>query len=343
MTETAANPAKKKRKHKGLRRIIAVLAVLALLGGAGFLAVRSLQAEYTVSYSGYTAARGTISNSMSFTGSMQLVNSKTYTPSSSARVREVWVAVGDEVKEGDRLLRLSNGETMKAEFDGRINRLEVEAGDEVSTDTTLLQLVDFSRMRVSFRVGESDIGNVSLGQSCRVTVPSAGASFETRVATIDYASYSGNNVAYYTATVDVDTSAVAQIYPGMQATIVLPQEEAENVVVLRMDAVSTARDNTAFVYKQQEDGSMAEVPVTVGVSNGNYVEIRAGVSEGETVFAVDQKEETAAGIAGLFSSLFGSQRVNLPSNGWGRGTGTGTGQGTSRPGGSSGNPGSRGN
>ena len=34
---------------------------------------------------------------------------------------------------------------------------------------------------------------------------------------IDYASYSGNSVAYYTAVVNVDTSSTADIYPGMQA------------------------------------------------------------------------------------------------------------------------------
>ena len=342
MTETAAaRPAgQKKKKRRIVRRVILVFLLLLVLGTAGFIAVRNLQEEYTVTYDGYTASRGTISNALSYTGSLQLVNSQNCTASASAKVREVYVAVGDQVKEGDKLVRLSNGETLKADIDGRVNKVDVEKGDEVKSGDSLVQVADFNRMRVSFRVGEGDINEVSIGQPCRVTVSSAGATFQTEIATIDYASYSGNNVAYYTATADVDASGSDKVYPGMQATITLPKEEAENVVILRMEAVSTARDNTAFVYKQQADGSMAEVPVTVGVSNGNYVEIRDGVAEGETIYAVAKKKETVTGLAALFQNSFGSQRVNQPQGmgNWNRNNGSGFGSGS---GNGSGNPGSQ--
>ncbi len=296
------------------------------------------QNSYLGSYDGYTASRGTISNALSYTGSLQLVNSQTCAASSACKVREVYVAVGDLVKEGDRLVRLSSGETLKADFDGRVNKVDVEKGDEVKAGDPLVQVADFGRMRVSFRIGEGDINEVSLGQACRVTVSSVGATFQSSVATIDYASYSGNNVAYYTATVDLDTSGSDRVYPGMQATVTLPKEEAENVVILRMDAVSTARDNTAFVYKQQADGTMAEVPVAVGVSNGNYVEIREGVAEGETIYAVAKKKDTVSGLAALFQNSFGSQRVNQPQGmgNWNRNNGSG-----GYTPGNSGNPGSQ--
>ena len=45
-------------------------------------------------------------------------------------------------------------------------------------------------------------------------------------------------------------------------------------------------------YVQAEDGTMTEQPITVGVSNGNYVEIREGLSEGETVYVVAKTEES---------------------------------------------------
>ena len=131
---------------------------------------------------------------------------------------------------------------------------------------------------------------------------------------IDHVAYTGNNVAYYTTTVKVDTSATENIWPGMQATVTVPLEEAENVTVLKMDALSTARDNTAFVYKETEDGEMERVSVTVGVSNGNYVEIRSGVTAGETVYKVAEKEEEATGLAALFSGMFTNRQVNRPSN-----------------------------
>ena len=142
----------------------------------------------------------------------------------------------------------------------------------------------------------------------------AGAVYDSVISKIDYVSYTGNNVAYYTTTVDVDTGDTENIYPGMQATVTVPLEEANNVTVLKMEALSTARDNTAFVYKQAADGTMERVPVTVGVSNGNYVEIREGVADGETIYAVAPQEEQLTGLAGLFSSMFSRQQVNRPGN-----------------------------
>ncbi len=315
----------RKRRRKRVRRLIILLIVLCIAGAAGFMTYQRLRAEYQVTYDPYTATTGNISNSLSFSGTMQLINNKTYSTSSDAKVREVYVAVGDMVKAGDRLVRLSDGTTYTADFDGKVNKVEVEKGDEISGNTSLVQVADFDHMRVSIRIGESNITSVDIGDVCRVTVSSINATFNSTISAIDYASYTGNNVAYYTTTIDVDTSNVDNVYPGMQATVTIPQEEANNVVVLKMDAISTMRDNSAFVYKMDENGTMTQSPVTVGVSNGNYVEIKQGVADGETVYAVAKAEETATGLSGLFSSMFGSQRVNQGTGNYNRGNAPGGG------------------
>lgn len=313
--ESAAGTKKKKRsRKKTVRRIIWTVVLLALLGTGAWLGYSKLRADYQVTYDAYTATTGSISNSLNFSGSMQLINSKAYTASGDQKVKEVYVSVGQKVAKGGKLIRLSGGETLTADFDGTVSAVEVEAGEEVSSGAALLTLADFDHMKVSVRIGESDISSVSVGEACRVTVSSAGAAFDAAIDAIDYSTYTGNNVAYYTATVLVDTGDAANVYPGMQATVTVPQEEANNVIVLKMEALSTARDNTAYVYKQAADGTMTESPVTVGVSNGNYVEIKSGLTEGETVYKVAEKTETQTGLAGLFSGLFGSQQVNQPQN-----------------------------
>ena len=303
---------RRKTRRKVLRRVAWTVILLILIGMAVWIGYNKLKADYRVTYDGYTATTGSISNSLSFSGTMQLVSSKTYTAASDQKVKEVYVAAGDQVSEGDRLIRLSGGETLTADFDGTVSTLEVEKGDEVAPGAALLTLADFDHMMVSVRIGESDIASVSVGQPCRVTVSSVGATFDETIDRIDYATYTGNNVAYYTANIDLEVGGAAKIYPGMQATVTVPQEEANNVIVLKMEALSTARDNTAFVYKEAADGTMTEVPVTVGVSNGNYVEIKSGVAEGETIYKVAEKTQTQTGLSALFSNMFSSQQVNRP-------------------------------
>ena len=303
---------KRGRKRKILKRIIWMLVILLVLAIVGWSVYSRLMAEYKITYDPYTATTGSISNSLSFTGSMQLIDSASYTASSDTKVREIYVSVGDKVKDGDKLMRLNGGETIEAEFDGTVSSIDVAKGDEVASGDSLITVADFDHMVVSVRIGESNIGQVAVGQNCKVTVSSAGANFESVIETIDYATYTGNNVAYYTATVKVDTADADNVWPGMQATVTVPLEEAQNVTVLKMDALSTARDNTAYVYKENADGEMEEVAVTVGVSNGNYVEIKEGVTSGETVYKIAEKEEEETGLAALFSGLFTNRQVNRP-------------------------------
>ena len=209
--KTEGKKKKKSRKRRIVKRLICTLVILLVVGVAVWSIYSKLMAEYKITYDPYTATTGSISNSLSFTGSMQLINSATYTAPSDCKVKEIYVAEGDQVKEGDKLMRLSGGETIEAEFDGTVSSINVEKGDEIKAETTLMTVADFDHMVVSVRVGESNIGQVSEGQSCRVTVSSAGATFDAVIDDIDHVSYSGNNVAYYTTKVNVDTSGTEGI------------------------------------------------------------------------------------------------------------------------------------
>ena len=127
-----------KRRRRWLRKIIALLIVLILVAAAGFYGYAALKQEYTVVYDSYTATIGSISNAMSFSGNLSLVDSATYTASSSSTVRTMYVSAGDEVQEGERLVRLANGETVEAEFDGRVNAVGAEEGDAVTAGSMLV-------------------------------------------------------------------------------------------------------------------------------------------------------------------------------------------------------------
>ena len=177
--KTEGKKKKRSRKKKTLKRLFWLVIILLVLGVVLWSVISKLQAEYRVTYNPYTATTGSISNSLSFTGSMQLVNSASYTASSDAKIREIYVAEGDSVKDGDKLIRLSNGQLVEAEFDGTVNTIDVEKGDEVKAGESLITVADFDHMKVSVRIGESNISEVTAGQNCRVTVSSAGATFDT--------------------------------------------------------------------------------------------------------------------------------------------------------------------
>ena len=348
---TARPKEKEKEKRKGkkksrlLRKIVALLLIAALLAALGFVVYSKLKQEYTVTYQPYSATVGTISNSLSFSGTLQTIDSATYTATTTTTVRAIYVEKGADVKDGDRLMRLANGTIIQAEFDGRVNQLPVAEGDKVVSGDTLIQVVDFTHMKVSIRVDEYDISDVKVGDAVKVTATATEDTFDTVIDDINYVSSSSGSVAYYTATAYVDVTG--SVYPGMQVTVTVPQEEASNVVILKEDALSFDATNQAFVYTQNAKGEMEQTYVKTGVSNGKYVEITEGLRDGDTVYAVAKTEETSA-VGGLLSSLFGGQqmmggapqtRPDFPSGGM---PDFGSGERPSMPGGSGGNGGNGG-
>ena len=310
----------KPRKRKRIRRILLSLFILLLLAAAGWFAYNMLKAEYTITYDSYTATTGSISNALSFSGNLSLVDSETYTASSSGTVKTVYVSVGDEVDEDDKLVRLNNGETVTAGFAGRVNKLNISEGDEVTVGEELAQIADFRHMKVSFRVDEYDIGDIQVGQACTVTATATEKQFETTIDTIDYISSSSGNVAYYTATASVDVGD-ASVLPGMQVTVSITQEEAQDVVILKVDAISFDATNQAYVWMKNEAGGLEQKYITTGVSNGNYIEVTEGLSDGDEVY-VEVETTVTGGAGGLLGGLFGGQQFNAPQGG-GPGGGSG--------------------
>ncbi|MBR1559494.1 MAG: HlyD family efflux transporter periplasmic adaptor subunit, partial [Clostridia bacterium] len=312
----------KRKKKKWIRRLV-WLAILVLLGcGFWFIGLPMLRQSVTTTYDTYTATIGSISNDLSFSGSFALKNQETLTASAPGTVRAVYVEAGEKVKSGDRLVRLSNGETVKASIDGTVNTLDVAAGDDVTGGQQLCQVADFSTQSVSIRVDEYDIGEVSVGQTCTVTATSQERSFDAVITAINYVSQSTGNVAYYTATADVEVDE--GIYPGMQATITIPKASVENVVILKMDALSFDRTNQAYVYMKDEGDELKQVNVELGIDNESYVEIKSGLKDGDTVYVEAKAEETATGFAALFSGMqrnqFNAERGNNRGN-WSGGSG----------------------
>ena len=80
---------KKGRKRRIIKRIIWLIVILAILGGIGYVVYNKLRADYKVTYDPYTATTGSISNSLSFTGSIQLITSATDAASAETKVREI--------------------------------------------------------------------------------------------------------------------------------------------------------------------------------------------------------------------------------------------------------------
>jgi len=195
----------------------------------------------------------------------------------------VYVRQNAQVAKNARLMRLDDGTILKADLAGEITSLAVSAGSVVTAGDTLAEIMDLNDMKIDFQVDEYDVESIALGKKATVTVDGSGATFEGVIASINKRATQSGDLSYYTATIDLRGMQLpAGMLPGMQVTVDVLNQQAENVVVLAMDAVSFTTDNQPYVL-MQDGKNIRTVDVQVGINDGSNVEITSGLTSGETV------------------------------------------------------------
>ncbi|MBQ9872446.1 MAG: HlyD family efflux transporter periplasmic adaptor subunit [Eubacterium sp.] len=147
-------------------------------------------------------------------------------------------------------------------------------------------------MTVSVSVDEKDILSLEVGQEVNVTVSSVGEdTYSGKITKINKTGTSNDGVTSYTT--DVQIEKQEGMLEGMTAQASIEVESVDDALVIPVAALNET-SSTAYVYSTYDEetgelGGMKEV--TVGISNSNYVEIKEGLAEGETVYYKEKTKE----------------------------------------------------
>ena len=305
--------AKQRPKKKGIVHLIRWIVIVVILAIAGLIGVNyflpMLTSDSITTYNSYTVATGDIETWMSFSATMEVKKSESFTPSEMTKVKDVYVVSGDEVSEGDPLMLLTNGELFTAGFDGVVNEIRVGVGDWVREYFSIAQVSDLVNLDVTLSVDEYDIRSLSVGDSCTIKVISLDKDFDTTIAHINRVSSSAGTLAYYT--VSCELAVPPEVMPGMRATVMIPDEAVIGVNTLPMDALAFDADDHAYVLQKQTDGSYEKLLIETGLSDGMRVEIVSGLQTGDVVYAVagTQSITPAFSLEDLYIAVFGKKVV----------------------------------
>lgn len=182
--------------------------------------------------------------------------------------------------------------SVRAPRAGQMNTRTIETGQFVQVGTTLATLVDPRRLRLRFRVSESESMKAQVGQTVAFRVASLGdKAFTGRV-------YHVNNVAD-PATRQIEVLAWVDnpgvLKPGFFAEVTLATGTNRNALVISESAIQASE--RGFVVFVVEDGKAKERPVQVGLRTGSgTVEIVAGLKAGDTI-VTEGSDRLADGIA----------------------------------------------
>ena len=181
------------------------------------------------------------------------------------------------------LLTIQRDGAILAGADGSV--YSVDHSDD--TATAVVTLSTDEKMSVTISVDESDILSLELGQTVTVSVSSVSEdSFEGTLTEINRTSSSSGT---YSAVIEVEK--VEGMLSGMTASVSVRIEGVDDAILIPIEALHKTSDG-AYVYtsyneEYQEYGG--KVDVVTGLENSTYVEIKSGLSVGDTVYYTEQE------------------------------------------------------
>jgi RND family efflux transporter MFP subunit len=161
----------------------------------------------------------------------------------------------------------------------------VAQGEPVRERQKLLRVCDLSKMQVQTRVHEALVSRVRDGQAALVRVDAfPGRRLTGRVtqvaATASQQDWLRSDVKVYLTTVVLDGAAEG-LKPGMSAEVTIVAELRRGVLRLPVQALLLEGGGRTCYVREGE--GIAERPVTLGASDGAFVEVTGGLKEGEQV------------------------------------------------------------
>lgn len=185
--------------------------------------------------------------------------------------------------------------TIDAPISGTIVDKKVKAGDKLSANDTAMQnlctIYDMSYLEMKLNVDELKIRSLEVGQEVDITADAVpGETYKGVISSILVAGTTANGSTSYPVTVRIDD--MGELLPGMNATAKITTASVKNVLALPNAAL--VRGSYVLVTRDSPSAANAEtsmtapdgyvyVKVTTGISDDDYIEVKSGLQEGDTI------------------------------------------------------------
>ncbi len=184
----------------------------------------------------------------------------------------------------DARLTLANYSAV-APFAGVVATLPVRKGDTVSSGAILATLISPTQV-VQISVNEVDIPKIKIGQTVKLTFDALdGVRLSGHVIQSDTIGTVTSGVVTYKVLIAFD-SEDERIKPNMTVNAEILIDSKKDALVLPVAAVKTGRGGEHYVEQETTDNgttTVSRLPVTVGLTTDQEIEILEGLSVGDDV------------------------------------------------------------
>lgn len=221
-------------------------------------------------------AQNTLDDALSALESAKVVSSKDVIEEKERKVEESRLQLRlkkEDLKKVD----------LKAPFSGIVSKIYVKEGESVSGLGSVFRLVNNDKMFLKVNVDQVDIAQVEIGQRTRISVDAyPDEVFPGKVIYISSEATTVSGLTVIEVKIELEGS-FSQLKPGLTASADIVIQEARNVLILPVEAMNE-RNGGYFVLVSSEGNPLPREIIT-GASDGDYIEIKSGLKEGDLVLS----------------------------------------------------------
>jgi HlyD family secretion protein len=187
-----------------------------------------------------------------------------------------------------------------APFDGTVTAIDAVTGDVVSSGTEAVRIDYLGNLLTEVTIPQADINKIKVGQTASLSFDAITLKEYTGfVQSISEAGTADTNgVVQFTVVIKLE-DADEDVKPGFTAVVNIVVSEAEDVLLVPNQAVTTQDDGTTVVAIFSDDGSMNMVPVKTGAKSDAYTEIVTDQIEEGAQVAIFTSENTGSSFGGM--------------------------------------------
>jgi HlyD family secretion protein len=178
------------------------------------------------------------------------------------------------------------GITLKAPMAGTVVYLAAGKGEIVDT-SLFITIADLSQPYIDISVDETDLAMLTPGGTVEVVFDAIpDSTFTGKIVQIDPQLVSQGQYSVAQATVQLDESAgqVLENFPlGLSASVDVIYKQAEDALLLPLQAVREIGDKEYAVFVLESDGILRLHTVQVGLMDDTRAEILSGLNQGDVV------------------------------------------------------------
>ena len=178
--------------------------------------------------------------------------------------------------------KLKENSTLYAQIDGTILNLNYTVGSTTSSEIPIVTIGENAKVFAEITVTQEEITKIEEGQRVNLIVSAyQDQMLEGTVSFINLKPNGQGSSVNYSVMVEISENDL-KLLEGMTVSAQFIVKDVKDVLTLSNKAI-TLKDGKQFVQVKQDDGTLKEVEITTGFSDGKISEIVSGLSEGDTV------------------------------------------------------------